>query len=132
MDVIKTLKDIVTLAQKSNDIEMTQKLISVQQEVIEMQDKISKLSDENRKLYNEINQEKSIEHYRGVPIITLKDESPKVFYCGICYGKNKDFIPLHKYSGTDDEYYCKECDHYTHLSASPDKEKLLKEQNKEC
>ena len=83
MDVIKTLKDIVGFAQKSNDIEMTQKLISVQQEVIEMQDKISKLSDENRKLCNEINQEKNIEHYRGVPIITLKEESPKVFYCGI-------------------------------------------------
>ena len=128
MDVIKTLKDIVVFAQKSNDIEMTQKLISVQQEVIEMQDKISKLLEENRKLCNEINQEKNVEHYRGVPIITLKEESPKVLYCGICYGKNKSFIPLHKYSGSIDEYYCRECDHYTHLSVSPDKEKLFKEQ----
>ena len=132
MDVIKTLKDIVTFAQKSDNIEMTQKLISVQQEVIEMQDKISKLTDENRKLHNEINQEKSIEHYRGVPIITVKEESPKVLYCGICYGKNKSFIPLHKYSGPIDEYYCRECDHSTSLSVSPDKEKLLKEQNREC
>ena len=132
MDVIKTLKDIVGFAQKSNDIEMTQKLISVQQEVIEMQDKISKLSDENRKLCNEINQEKNIEHYRGVPIITLKEDSPKVFYCGICYGKNKSFIPLHKFSYPTDEYYCRECDHYTDLSSSPDKEKLLKEQNRIC
>lgn len=127
MDVINTLKDVVKLAQKFNDIEMTQKIIQAQQEIIEMQDKISKLSDENRRLNNEIYQEKSVDHYRDIPVVTLKDENPKILYCGLCYGKKKQFIPLHKntFGGLDDEYYCAECQHYTVLSTSPDKDKLF-------
>ena len=127
MDVIKTLKDVVQLAQKSNDIEMTQKIIQAQQEIIEMQDKISRLTIENTKLNNEINQEKSVEHYRDIPVITLANENPKILYCGLCYGKNKQFIPLHKYEHSDvnDEYYCVECKHYTRLSTSRDLNKLV-------
>ena len=47
MDVIKTLKDIVVFAQKSNDIEITQKLISIQQEVIDMEEQIYKAKRAN-------------------------------------------------------------------------------------
>lgn len=50
MDAIKILKDVVNIAQKSNDIEMVQKVISAQQEVINLQDKIYKLQVENKVL----------------------------------------------------------------------------------
>ena len=81
MDVIKTLKDIVVFAQKSNDIEITQKLISIQQEVIDMEEQIYNLKSENRKLREQINENDEVERYRNIPLITLKKDCPKIIYC---------------------------------------------------
>lgn len=123
MDAIKLLKDVVNFAQKSNDIEMIQKVISAQQIIIDMQEKLQKLQIENNKLKEKINKENNVEHYRSVPIITLKDDNPKVLYCGVCYGNDNKLIPMQTIPNGS-KCYCSNCKTYTYIDYSPDKKEL--------
>ena len=129
MDVIKTLKDIIVFTQKSNDIEMTQKLISIQQEVIDMEDQIYKLKTENRELKEKINKRDEVERYRNIPIITLKEDSPKILYCANCYGSDNKLIQLQVHD--IDHCYCRNCKDQFFIHNSPDAEKI-KEKIEKC
>ena len=125
MDAIKILKDVVNIAQKSNDIEMVQKVISAQQEVINLQDKIYKLQAENKVLKEKLKKNNNIERYRNIPIITLKSEQPKILYCANCYGNEEKFIQLQIY---DNDYCrCGVCKNHFEISSSIDCQKI-----KEC
>lgn len=123
MNVIKILKDLVVFAQKSNDIEITQKLIAVQQEVINMENEIYELKLKNRELTESINKKKNIERYRNIPIISIKDDDIAILYCANCYGLDDKFIQLNV---TDnDQCYCRNCGHYSFISKSPDASKII-------
>lgn len=125
MDIIKILKDVVSIAQKSNDIEMVQKVISVQQEVINLQDRIYKLLTENKVLKEKLKKNNNIERYRNIPVITLKNEQPKILYCAYCYGNEEKFIQLQIY---DNDYCrCGVCKNRFEISSSIDFKKI-----KEC
>lgn len=118
MDAIKLLKDVVTVAQKSNDIDMIQKVIAVQEEVIELQDKVFKLQKENNMLKEKLKKSSKIVRYRGVPLITIKDDKCKIIYCANCYGKEERLIPVHI---TDSTYtYCGTCGDQSVITYSPD------------
>ena len=129
MDVIKTLKDIILFTLKSNDIEMTQKLISIQQEVIDMEDQIYKLKTENRELKERINKRDEVERYRNIPIITLKEDSHKILYCANCYVSDNKLIQLQVHD--IDHCYCRNCKDQFFIHNSPDAEKI-KEKIEKC
>ena len=129
MEVIKTLKDIIAFAQKSNDIEMTQKLISVQQEVIDMEEQIYNLKSENRVLKEKINKKNEVERYRNIPIITLKKDSPKILYCANCYGSDNKLIQLQVHD--IDHCYCRNCKDQFYIHNSPDAE-IIREKIEKC
>lgn len=118
MDVIKTLTDVVTLAQKSNDIEMIQKVINAQQEILNMQDEMLKLKKENEKLKDEKKNGKNIERYRNITIITLKNDEQKIKYCSRCWDKDRKLIQVNI---AGDSYMCPECKTRSYISYTPDK-----------
>lgn len=115
MDVVKTFKDIVSFAQKSNDIEMMQKLMSAQQEVLAMNAKLMKLEEENKKLKSKAKIERNIERYPGTTLITLKNENPKIPYCSTCYGNDGSLIQM-KIRGELCE--CSNCKSYFYFAES--------------
>ena len=121
MDAIKILKDVVSAAQKSNDIEMIQKVISAQEEVINMQDKITKLQNENQKLKEKEKLSKDIERYQGTTLITLKSDDPKIPYCSTCYGNEGKLIQM-KIKG--ELCQCFNCNSYFYFSESPKSENI--------
>lgn len=121
MDAIKLLKDVFVVAQKSNDVEMIQKVISAQEAVINMQDKITKLQSENQKLKEKENMKKKIERYQGATLITLKTDNPKIPYCSTCYGNDNKLIQL-KIKG--DLYQCLNCKSYFYFDELPNSEEI--------
>ena len=108
MDAIKILKDVFTAAQKSNDIEMIQKVISAQEEVINMQDRITKLQSENQKLKDKEKLKSSIERYQGA-------------YCSTCYGNDNKLIQL-KIKG--DLCQCLNCKSYFYFAEIPNSDEI--------
>jgi len=101
---------------------MIQKVISAQQEVIDMQDRIYKLQVENNELKEKLNKTNNVERYRGVPVITLKNDAPKIMYCANCYGNEGKLIQLQLYS--DNHCYCSVCKNQFNINNSIDCQKL--------
>ena len=118
MDAIKLLKDAFTVDQKSNDIEMVQKIISAQEEVLNMQSEITKLQNENKKLKEKVKVNKNVERYRNIPIITLKNDKPKILYCANCFVLNDRMVQLQIID--NNKCYCRNCDNYFYINNSPD------------
>ena len=121
MDALKILKDIIKVAQKSNDIDLIQKIISAQEEVINLQDKITKLKNDNKKLKEKENLKNDIERYQGTTLITLKSDNPKIPYCSTCYGTENKLIQL-RIRG--DLCQCLNCDSYFYFSEIPHYEEV--------
>lgn len=118
MDAIKLLKDVVTVAQKSNDIDMIQKVISAQQEVLNMQEELQVLREDNRKLKDLNTMSAKIKRYRNISVITLEEDDQKIMYCSNCWDSDKKIIQLMK---AGDSYKCPACKSHGYLSWSPDK-----------
>ena len=64
MNIVKGLKDVISILQKSNDIEMINKVIDIQQKIIEMEDTILTLKEENRRLKDKSNKRMKIIRYK--------------------------------------------------------------------
>ena len=108
MGVINCLKDVVSILQKSNDIEMVQKVIDIQQRIIEMEDTILTLKEENRKLKNNLDIEKKIKRFPNDTVIVIKNEE-NIMYCSKCWDDEKKLIQVTK----DEEYYkCPKCNNH--------------------
>ena len=122
MDIIKTLKDVITVAQKSNDIEMVQKVIAAQEEVIELQDKIYNLKKENSNLKDKLKRDMSVIRYRGIPVLSIKGDKAKILYCSNCYGNENKLIPVHIIDNKHS--YCRVCGDQCELNYSADFEQI--------
>ena len=116
MDAIKILKDVYNVVQKSNDIEIMEKIITAQAAVLDMQEKISKLQIENKELKEKDEIKENIERYPGTTMITLKNENPKIPYCSTCYGNTGRLIQL---KIREELCQCHNCNSHFYFSESP-------------
>ena len=124
MDVIKLFKDVINFAQKSNDIDMVQRIISIQQDMLELQEANRLLKEENKNLKSKKVLKNKIERYRNIPVITLKDDHPKILYCANCYDSNEKIIQLEVLD--NNRCHCKTCDSFYHIDNSPDAANIRK------
>lgn len=106
MNMIKGLKDVISILQKSNDIEMINKVIDIQQRILEMEDTIIALKEENRKLKDKSNKQKKIVRYKSDNIVTLKGNDD-IYYCSKCWDDEEKLIQVLQ-KGSD-FYECPKC-----------------------
>ncbi len=118
MEIIKVLKDVIAFAQKSNDIDMVQKIITAQEAVLDLQNQLYELRVENSELKNKLKRDYNIVRYRGIPILSIKDDEKKILYCANCYGKENKLIPVHVVDHT--HTICRMCGDQCELKYSPD------------
>ncbi len=122
MDVIKLFKDVINFAQKSNDVDMIQKIITAQQDMLNLQEENRTLKEENRKLKSKKSISNKIIRYRNINVITIKNDGQKIKYCSSCWDNNEKLVQLRV---IDNDYYeCSTCRTRGYLSDSPDKEEL--------
>lgn len=122
MDVIKLFKDVISFAQKSNDVDMIQKIITAQQDMLNLQEENRTLKEENRKLKSKKSISNKIKRYRNINVITIKSDEQKIKYCSSCWDNHEKLVQLRV---IDNDYYeCSTCKTRGYLSDSPDKEEL--------
>lgn len=105
MNIINTLKDLITLLQKTDNIDMVQKVIDIQSQIMEMQVEISKLQEENKKLKDTSKIRKNIIRHENDNVIHLKNEE-KILYCSKCWDDEQKLIQVSK---TSSRYQCPKC-----------------------
>lgn len=112
MGLYEGIKDVASIVQKADNIELYAKLLDLQAQALEMQAEIAKLREENSALQKEKTQRDEIVYhkiyededgYGEYPYITLKNDTEQIRYCGICWGKHNKLIPLY------DNYKCVVC-----------------------
>lgn len=95
MNALNTLKDIMSFIQKSDNIDMVQKVIDIQSQIMDMQEKISNLQEENKELKSIKKITKNIIRHENDNVLHLKGNE-KVFYCSKCWDDERKLIQVAK------------------------------------
>lgn len=113
MGLYEGIKDVASLMQKADNIDLYRQLLDLSAQALEMQAEIIRLQEENSELKRKIYQKNDVERHNGI-YITLKDDSQKILYCASCYGKNEKLIQLFMYDSGRNLYRCPVCRAYVH------------------
>lgn len=105
MNILNTLKDVMSFIQKSDNIDMVQKVIDIQLQIMDMQEKIFKLQEENKKLKSIEKIKKNIVRHENDNVLHLK-ENDKILYCSKCWDDEQKLIQVAK---TNEKYQCPKC-----------------------
>ena len=101
MSLYDGIKDVASIVQKADNIELYRQLIDLSAQALDMQDEIRRLKEENTDLQkdNELNN-KIVRHKEG--FLTLQGDLEGIEYCSTCWGYEHKLIQL--YDG-----YCERC-----------------------
>ena len=105
MGAFNEIKDIITFLQKTDNIDMVNKVIDVQSNIISMQEELMSLRNENAKLKDNFEIEKKIKRFPNDTVIIL-DENKDVMYCSKCWDDERKLIQVTK---DEDHYKCPKC-----------------------
>jgi hypothetical protein len=94
MGVTDAIGKIIKVLQKANQIEIIGELIEIQQKVVEMQEGYMKLQKENEDLKSMKELEADIIRHQDGHISRKSEEGKNLHYCGVCWGKYRNRIPL--------------------------------------
>ena len=112
MGLFEGIKDVASIVQKADNIELYGKLLDLESQALDMQSEIAELRRENEKLKKQLDEREDVcyhitkrvdELHREYPYITLKSDSKNIRYCAVCWGKDRKLIPLY------DELNCIVC-----------------------
>ena len=105
MSTFSEIKEVISFLQKSDNIEMVNKVIDVQTRIIDMQDELMNLRDENLKLKNNLEIESKLKRFPNDTVITFEGND-EIMYCSKCWDDERKLIQV----TTDEDYYkCPKC-----------------------
>ena len=108
MSIVGDIKSVAGDLQKLGNIDLYNRLISIQEKVMEVVDRDVELKEENNKLKKEIETGKILEYQNNV--YWLKTDKPGETgpYCSKCYDTDRRLVHLHQ---RDDPRYlqCPSC-----------------------
>lgn len=105
MSAFSEIKEVISFLQKSDNIEMVNKIIDVQTRIIDMQDELMILREENAKLKNNLEVESKLKRFSNDTVVTL-GENDEIMYCSKCWDDERKLIQVTK----DEDYYtCPKC-----------------------
>lgn len=107
MGVIDTLKDVISIAQKADNLDLYRKLLDLSAQALDMQSEIANLKEENARLKRKQDLSSSIQRHKE-SFITLEGEEPMLRYCSHCWDADEKLVQLlcDEYSG---EFTCPHC-----------------------
>lgn len=104
MGIVDTLKDVVTLVQKTDNIELVKQLLSFQTQALEMQEENRALHERTKELERALDFAKSLRF--EAPFYFAADD--KVPYCARCWEAKRRAIHL-KSDWNGRRWECYEC-----------------------
>ena len=121
MSFYDALKDAISIAQKTDNIDLYRKLLDLSQDALDMQNKIYQLTCENQKLKSQVEEltaaasiEEDLELQPGGFLIRLseREKGSNIRYCAACWQNVKKLMPYVKSIGN--AYQCSNCHNVLH------------------
>ena len=94
MSLYEGIKDILSIVQKADNIELNRKLLDLGQAALDLQSENQKLTLENAELRRTIMEERSVVRHKEGLYITLADDDQQIHYCSTCWGNERKLIQL--------------------------------------
>lgn len=107
MNIFGLIKDIASVAQKADNLDLYKKLLDVSSMASEMKDELDRLKEENANLKKKNDLRPSIERHEE-SFITLKGSNPKLRYCSHCWDAEEKLIQLYCNEGSG-RFECPHC-----------------------
>ena len=101
------IKDAIKVAQKTDNIELYQKLLDIGAQALDMQDELFHLKEENAKLKKKNDLRPLIERHNE-SFITLKNDDKKLCYCSHCWDVEEKMVQLHC-EDNQGSFFCPHC-----------------------
>lgn len=106
MSLYDALKDVIGIAQKSDNIELYRQLLDLGSQALEMQAEIATLREENTELKRIREKENEIQYHLDAYVTKTTDTIP-IKYCAACWVDRKKLVPLQNFGKTN--YKCPLC-----------------------
>ena len=93
MSFYDALKDVIGIAQKSDNIELYRQLLDLGAQALEMQAEIASLREENTELKRTRDLENEIQYHLDAYVTKTTDTIP-IRYCAACWVDKKKLVPM--------------------------------------
>ena len=93
MGVIDTLKDVISIAQKADNLDLYRKLLDLSAQALDMQSEIANLKEENARLKRKQDLSSSIKRHKEA-FVTIEGEEPMLRYCSHCWDADEKLVQL--------------------------------------
>lgn len=108
MGWFEAFKDVLTVAQKADNVDLVRQLLELNNQALEMQEEIRKLKQENVELRKVQDLESRIIRH-SENFLTIEGESEDIRYCPVCWGNEHKLIQLLLYDGDYCRFVCVNC-----------------------
>jgi hypothetical protein len=108
--IYEAIKDVATIAQKADNIDLYKKLLDISSDALDLQNKVFELTEENKELRNRLNEKEAVIRHADGLYITFASDNPEIRYCSTCWGKDNKRIQL------NDDGRCRICEERWHQS----------------
>lgn len=112
MGLYEAFKDVITVAQKADNVELYRQLLDLSAQALDMQAEIARLKEENTELKKRREVAGEIIRH-DEPCVTLRNDNQNLFYCSHCWDSQQLLIQLNCHeNGTFECLHCKATGNY--------------------
>ena len=111
MGLYDSFKDVLSVAQKADNIELYKQLLDLSAQALDLQNENARLVTENTELKRIRVLEDDLEYY-PIPYLTRKSDTKEIYYCAACWASKKALVPLQRVH--QGKYQCGLCKTYIH------------------
>ena len=107
MGLYEGIKDVASIVQKADNIELYRQLLDLSAQALDLQNKVNELTAENDSLKKQRDIEAKICRHKEDLYITLKDNDSGLLYCASCWDNNRKLIQVR--CDENGEFTCPVC-----------------------
>ena len=111
MSFYDAFKDVLSVAQKADNIELYKKLLDLSAQALDLQAEIARLKEENDQLKRrKIDADRIVRHKQ--PYLTFSDDDQHLKYCAVCWDGEQLLIQMNEiseWSGENKKLRCHKC-----------------------
>ena len=93
MGLYDAIKDVASIAQKADNIELYRQLLDLGAQALDLQAEVARLKEENSELKKTNDIESDIEYYVD-SFITRKSDLKPIKYCAACWVDKRKLVPI--------------------------------------
>ena len=119
MSFYDAFKDVISIAQKADNIDLYKQLLDLSSQALDLQAENAKLMEENAELKRSRDLEGKICRHKS-PYITLQGDSQTIKYCAVCWDSTRKLIQMKESAnsatyGTRPSLFCHICRNHCEL-----------------